>query len=99
MRLGFSLFQDRENFELFLLDLFGTILKNFRRKAAGSFLPTRKEINMELRASAFDSRVTYNPVPLDLYCVRLIFKNLNMKSSLKRKIILNRPYYELYIYP
>jgi hypothetical protein len=34
----------------------------------------------------------------DLFLVRLIFKNLNMKTSLKWKTILIWPYYELNIY-
>jgi hypothetical protein len=33
----------------------------------------------------------------DLYCIKLNFKNLNMKTSLKLKIILIRPYYDLNI--
>jgi hypothetical protein len=34
-----------------------------------------------------------------LFCVTLIFKNLNMKSWFNWKIIMIWPYYELHIYP
>jgi hypothetical protein len=35
----------------------------------------------------------------DLYCQRIFFRNLNMKTLLKWKINLIRPYYDLQIYP